>query len=140
MVTPGEVDELGHANNEAYLHWMNSAAVAHSASLGWPAEAYLRQGQGWVVRRHEIEYLHPVPPGANLIVRTWVQSFEKASSWRQYEVIISANRHVVARGRTLWAWIDYTTKRPSRIPSYLISAFPIAKPDLVDQSHGIDAI
>lgn len=54
-VLDDELDvELGHVNNEVYLHWMNQAAAAHSAALGWPAAVYLNQGQGWVVRRHEI--------------------------------------------------------------------------------------
>jgi acyl-CoA thioester hydrolase len=125
VVRGDEVDELGHANNEAYLHWMNSAAVAHSAALGWPTATYLQQGQGWVVRRHEIEYLHPVKPETRLVVRTWVEGFEKASSWRAYAVIVPPNDTLAARGRTLWAWINYATGRPARIPPGVLAAFPV---------------
>jgi acyl-CoA thioester hydrolase len=125
VVRTNELDQLGHANNEAYLRWMNQAAVAHSAALGWPVEAYFRQGQGWVVRRHEIEYLRPAQPGAELTVRTWVQTIDKASSWRCYAILTRNERVLLARGRTLWAWINYQTGRLSRIPPAVSAAFTV---------------
>lgn len=130
VVGAEEVDELGRANNEAYLRWMNSAAVAHSAALGWSLERYLQQGEGWVVRRHEIEYLRPALPGAQLIIRTWVLSFERASSWRCYAVLACPGDALVARGRTLWAWIDFRTGRLRRIPTEVSAAFPIHHEDV----------
>jgi acyl-CoA thioester hydrolase len=125
IVTPDEADELGHANNLAYLQWMNAAAVAHSTALGWSTQRYLEQRQGWVVRRHEIEYLHPARPGAELVIRTWVRSLGKASSWRAYEILNRQNIQRFAQGQTLWAWINYDTGRPGRIPQELIEAFPV---------------
>ena len=111
VVQANEVDELRRANNEAYLRWMNRAAVAHSTALGWPLERYFQLGEGWVVRRHEIEYLRPALPGAQLVIRTWVQSFARASSWRCYAVLACPDSARVACGRTLWAWIDFPTGR-----------------------------
>jgi acyl-CoA thioester hydrolase len=128
-----EVDELGRANNEAYLRWMNRAAIAHSAALGWPLERYLQQGAGWVVRRHEIEYLRPVLPGAQLIIRTWVQSFERTSSWRCYAVLAGPDEARVARGRTQWAWIDFHTGRLRRIPPEISAAFPIYRENVFSE-------
>ena len=141
VVGTEEVDELGRANNEVYLRWMNSAAVAHSAALGWPLERYFRQGEGWVVRRHEIEYLRPALPGAALIVRTWVRSFERASSWRCYAVWARLDNVLVARGRTLWAWIDFPTGRLRRIPAEVSSAFIVHMEDVFPDraAGGIDA-
>ncbi|HQU47038.1 MAG TPA: acyl-CoA thioesterase, partial [Pirellulales bacterium] len=75
VVRPDEIDELGHANNLAYLRWLQDAAVAHSAVQGWPAEAYRKLGLGWVVRSHEITYERPALPGDAVVVRTWVASF-----------------------------------------------------------------
>lgn len=125
IVTQEEIDELGHANNEVYLHWMNQAAAAHSSDRGWPVEGYLRRGEGWVVRRHEIDYVRPAAPGVNLVVRTWVRSFEKASSWRCYVIQRQTGGSVLARGQTLWAWINYQTGRPGRIPKEFIAAFTV---------------
>ncbi len=130
VVTPEEIDELGHANNEAYLRWMNQAAVAHSAAQGWPVEGYLIRGEGWVVRRHEIEYLHPASPNTRLVVRTWVRNFEKASSWRCYRIERESDAVLLARGQTLWVWINYATGHLSRIPKEFKASFTVIPGDI----------
>jgi acyl-CoA thioester hydrolase len=129
LVTPDEADELGHANNEAYLHWMNAAAVAHSTALGWSTQSYIDQGRGWVVRRHEIEYLRPVRPATKVVVRTWVRSLDKASSWRAYHILAFPDMNCAARGQTLWAWISYSTGRLAKIPPEILAAFPVTAAD-----------
>jgi acyl-CoA thioester hydrolase len=129
-IAQDEIDvQLRHANNEVYLSWMNQAAVAHSAAWGWPVSAYIQLGQGWVVRRHEIEYLRPAGPGSTVVVRTWVRTMDKASSWRAYMVQDESGRTVFARGQTLWAWINYETGRPCRIPPEVLAAFPLVSDD-----------
>jgi acyl-CoA thioester hydrolase len=125
VVGTDEADELGHANNEMYLRWMNAAALAHSAALGWPRERYFALGEGWVVRRHEMDYLRPARPGMAIVVRTCVRSFDKASSWRAYAVVNQADHAVLARGKTLWVWINYKTGRLGRIPPDVGAAFPV---------------
>ncbi len=46
-----EIDPQGHANNVAYVQWLQSAAVAHSAAQGWPispaTRASLRRRLRW---------------------------------------------------------------------------------------------
>ena len=113
---------------------MNQAAVAHSAALGWPTEAYLQRGQGWVVRRHEIEYLRPALAGNDLIVRTWVYTIEKATSWRCYRIVNLREDKLVARSRTLWVWINYATGRPARIPAEVSASFTPVPDDVFAES------
>ena len=68
-VADDEIDALGHANNVAYLQWMQGAAVAHSAAQGWPGDRYRQFGFGWVVRAHTIEYSQPALRGEEIVVR-----------------------------------------------------------------------
>src|SRR6185295_10960920 len=88
VVSDDEIDTaIGHVNNLEYLKWMQSAAIAHSAAQGWPAEAYQKLGAGWVVRSHQIEYLRPAFPADEIVVRTWVADFKKVTSLRRYEIV-----------------------------------------------------
>ena len=73
-VKPEEIDGLGHVNNQVYLDWFMEAASRHSAAAGWDIERLLVFGEGWVVRRHEIDYLLPVLPGDAVRLRTWVET------------------------------------------------------------------
>ena len=124
-VADDEIDELGHANNQAYLAWMIEAAVHHCDAQGWPASRYLALGAAWVVRRHEIEYLRPALPQDELVVRTWVASLERVSSQRRYELYRAADNALLARGMTLWVWMDLSTGKPCRIPAEVVAGFEV---------------
>ena len=125
LVAQEEIDELGHANNLAYLRWLQEAALAHSAAQGWPAEAYKRLGLGWVVRSHEITYERSAQEGDLVIVRTWVASFRKASSVRRYDVVREVDAKRLATAATNWAFVDYSTGLPTRIPPEIIASFEL---------------
>ncbi len=124
-VLADEIDELGHANNQAYLAWMIEAAVGHSAAQGWPTERYLALGSAWVVRRHEIEYLRPAMPEDEIMVRTWVSAIARVTSERSYEIRRHPDGVLLAKGKTVWAWMDRKSGRPGRIPVDVAVAFAV---------------
>ncbi|NUQ63998.1 MAG: acyl-CoA thioesterase [Pirellulales bacterium] len=124
-VADGEIDSLGHANNVVYVDWMQRAAVAHSAAQGWPGERYARLGQGWVVRSHRVEYLQPALAGDPVLVRTWVATMKKVTSLRRYRILRATDGDLLATAETLWAFINYATRQPQRIPAEVAGAFPI---------------
>jgi len=124
LVRPEEVDSLGHVNNVAYVDWMQDAALAHSAALGWPADRYRREGRGWVVRSHHVEYLQPARHGDEILVCTWVATMTKVTSVRCYRIYRAGDGTLLVRAETLWAFIDFTTGQPRRIPREIADAYP----------------
>lgn len=139
-----EMDALGHVNNAVYLHYLEQAAIEHSAAAGYPGERTLALGGQWIVRQHEIEYLRPASAGDVLQVVTWAVAFKGARAYRDYAIY----RHEAAsdgaqsipaddfltpdsalggeplvRARTLWVWVDPVSARPKRIPAALYPAF-----------------
>lgn len=129
IVQPDEIDRLGHANNLVYLKWMLDAAVAHSAAQGWDTAAYEQLGSVFVVRSHTIHYVRPAVEGEEIIVKTWVASFRKASSLRRYEMLRAADERVLARAATEWAFVDLATRLPTRIHPLVVRAFEIVPDD-----------
>jgi acyl-CoA thioester hydrolase len=125
IVGADEIDEQGRANNVAYVAWMQDAAVAHSAALGWTAERYLRLGMGWVARSHWIEYLRPAMVGDEIIVETRVSDMKKVTSKRVYRILRRSDREVLAAAETNWAFVNYATGKPTRIPAEIAGAFPV---------------
>ena len=132
-VVDADLDGLGHANNISYLKWMQSAALTHSAAQGWPVEAYAALGSGWVVRSHFIEYLSPALRGDTIIVRTWVADMKKVTSLRRYRIVTARKDQevVLAKAQTNWAFVDYRTSVPKRIPPQILGSFEIPTDDLV---------
>lgn len=123
VVTPEEIDGLGHVNNLHYLKWMQTAAVAHSAAQGWPTERYREIEAAWIVQAHRIEYRQPAFLGEELEIRTWVADFRKVRSLRKYQVFRPKDGVVLAVGETDWAFLGLKPYVPRRIPPELIEAF-----------------
>ncbi len=78
---------------------------------------------GWVARRHEIVYLRPALPGDRLIVETQVAEMKKVTSTRRYRIVRVSDGELLARAETDWAFINYATGRPVRIPAEIVRAF-----------------
>jgi acyl-CoA thioester hydrolase len=124
-VTADEIDQQGHANNVVYVAWMQAAALAHSAVLGWTPQRYQQLGMGWVARRHTIEYLRSALEGDEIIVETHVADMKKVTSTRLYRIVRRADQELLARAETHWAFVDYATGKPTRIPAEIAHAFPV---------------
>lgn len=115
-VSDTEIDELNHANNAAYVLWMQAAAIAHSTAQGWPTERYRAASYAWVARSHKIDYLLPAHEGDELIVHTWVVDMQRVSSLRRYEITRGGDQDVLARAETRWVFVDLASRKPTRIP------------------------
>ena len=118
---------MGHANNVVYLAWMQAAALAHTAALGWPAERYQQLGVGWVARSHTIEYLRPAMAGDEIVIETCVADMKKATSTRVYRIYRRRDGELLARAETHWAFVNYASGKPTRIPPEIAGAFPVDK-------------
>lgn len=122
VVLPEDIDAQGIANNVQVLAWMNRAAIAHSTALGWDVARYVREGAWFVVRRHEIDYVHSARLGDRLELRTW-PGFRKAASAHRYHEIVRDNGDVIARGINIWAYVDVVTGRPRRMTQEMVGTF-----------------
>jgi acyl-CoA thioester hydrolase len=121
-----DIDGLGHVGNLVYLRWVIEAAIAHSSDRGLDEATYKTRGQGWVVRRHEIDYLRAAFAGDELVIETRVAAALAASSTRRTRIL--RGDEVLARAATSWAYIDFGTGRPIRIPDDVRRRFEV-EPD-----------
>ena len=127
VVGESSIDLLGHVNNREYMRWMEAAATAHAASLGWSFDALRSAGRVWVVRQHWIEYLRPAHLGDELVVATWVESVRRLSSLRRYAVL--RNGELLTVGATEWVLVDYERRTPVQIPEEMRASFRPVEPD-----------
>ena len=125
LVPRSAIDANGHANNVAYVGWMQQAAIAHSDLVGC-TKATNAAGSSWVVRSHHIEYLRPAYAGDEIALLTWVSTMKKASSLRKY--VFVRDHTLIARGETYWVFVDAQTGRPKPIPREVSVVFEIVPP------------
>ena len=123
-VTSADIDELGHAHNVRFVHWMSEAATQHSVAVGMPPDRYLARGEAFVVHRHEIDYLRPARLGEVLRIETRVLSIGVTRTERGTWIRSAARDETLAVGRSEWVYIRTTDGRPIRIPPDIRALFP----------------
>ena len=128
VVSEDTLDENGHANNVAYVQWMQDIAVFHSNDSGC-TQATHAAGAIWVVRSHQIEYLRPAFLGDILSASTWVVNFRRAISLRRYKFVRQKDNSVLARGETDWVFLNAKTRRPITIPVEVRKTFQLVTQD-----------
>ena len=122
-VSASVIDGNGHANNVAYVQWMQDIAVEHYASIhGVEAQG---ENSTWVVREHKIEYLLPAFEGEEIEIQTWIADVRRVRSLRCYKFVRRSDASLLVRGETNWVFVDATTGAPRAIPSSVASIMPI---------------
>lgn len=112
-----DIDHLQHANNAAYLRWLERCAWAHSASVGLDWAEYQRLGIAFVVHRHELDYLAATYLGQRLAVATWVTSNDgRLALWRGFQIVRLEDSVTVLRAASRYVSIKLETGRPCRMP------------------------
>ena len=129
VVPDTAIDANGHVNNVQYVQWMQDAAIAHSASLGWSQEQYAAIGRTWIIRSHTIEYLHSAYAGDRITVYTWVSEFHKFRSLRKFKFVRPADDTVLAVAATVFVFCDLATGKPRSIPSEVLAAYALISAD-----------
>lgn len=122
-----EIDAQQHVHNLRYLQWTLWAARDHSAAEGWDAATALENGFGWVVRGHDITYRAAALAGDEVIVRTWIPSWNRYSCQRHYMVTRPADQTVLARVQTRWVFVDLKQHRAVEIPPAAVNAITLSE-------------
>lgn len=126
-VADDEIDAQQHVHNLRYLQWTLWAARDHSAAEGWDAAAALKDGLGWVVRGHDITYRAAALAGDELIIRTWIPSWNRYSCQRHYLVTRPADQTVLAKVQTRWVFVDLNRHRAIEIPPAAVAAIRVCE-------------
>ena len=121
-VLPEDIDQFDHVNNVVYLRWVQEVSTAH-----WNAAATNAQKEviGWVVVRHEIDYMRSARLGDEIIARTWVGSADKNIFERHTELLRSVDLKVLARARSLWCPINLHSRKPMRVGADIYERFSV---------------
>ena len=117
-VSGADIDRQAHANNVAYVRWIQEVAVAH-----WQAAASeTRQAElTWVVVRHEIDYLKPAFENEQITAETFVGKATAATCERFTE--IRRKDVLLAKARSVWCLLDRQTLKPRRIDGEMKELF-----------------
>lgn len=123
-VAAEHIDAFGHANNVSYLKWLEDVAWAHSEALGLGWAEFKALNTGFVVHRHELDYLSPTFERDELLTASWIhENNGRLEMWRRYQIIRISDGKTVLRATTRFICVDFTTGRPKRQPPAFVAAY-----------------
>lgn len=124
VVADSDIDALEHANNAAYLKWLEETAWLHAESLGMSWNHYQAMNVAVVVRRHELEYLAATYAGDALEVATWIiENDERLSLWRGFQIIRQSDNKTVMRAKSHFVCVRLDSGRACRMPEAFKRAY-----------------
>lgn len=116
-VNDADIDELGHANNTAYVRWMETCAWQHSAALGLDIAAYHALDRAMVVLKHELHYIAAAFADEELVVATWIISSDaKLRLTRHFQISRPSDSATLLRARSEYACMEISSGKPKRMP------------------------
>ena len=117
-----EIDQNGHVNNAVYLNYAEALTVEHAEASGYGRAWSEARGGGWVVRRHEVEYLRPARLGDQLELTVRVELVRGVRGVRRTTITRVGDPAPVAEVRSEWVWLRLADGRPARVPEELVRA------------------
>lgn len=109
-----DTDAMGHANNAAYLSYLEEARFEYLRRL-FDLKDWKRVSI--ILARVEIDYRSPAFAGETLVVGIRTSKLGGASFEATYTITEKASGRVVAEAKTVQVWYDYETGKVTRLPA-----------------------
>lgn len=125
---------VAHVSNVTFLRWIDRLAELHGESHGCSRATLAALGVMWFVARHEIDYRAEAHLGDTLGCATWAAEIRHTSIVRRSVIWNITNGTALCSASSRWAFVNLTTRRPTRIDSLQITA--LQRPALLRGSKG----
>jgi len=113
-----ETDAQGIAHHASYVVWLEEARVAHLAAVAGGYTAIRERGIEALTTGVELTYERGAVFDDVLTVR--VRCAEARGARFRYEYVVERDGERVATGSTRHATVDAVTRRPVRVPDWLL--------------------
>jgi acyl-CoA thioester hydrolase len=120
-----ETDAQGIAHNSVYLVWFELARVEYLERYAGGYPALRARGIEAFVTESRVRYLEPAHFDDRLTIRASCGDVRGARFRFAYEIDRDGTR--VADGETHHACVDAGTRRPTRVPEWLVDAIQAAE-------------
>jgi acyl-CoA thioester hydrolase len=114
-----DLDALGHANNGAYVRWLEEARVAFLEERGWSFSGARQEGALPVVARLEVDFRAEVGYPEELLIATRIGGLGRSSLRLEHEIRRASDGVLAAQAVVVLVWVDVASRRPRPLPDAL---------------------
>lgn len=113
-----ETDAQGIAHHASYVVWLEEARVAYLASRAGGYRAIREGGIEALTTGLELSYLSAA--GFDDVLTIRVRCAEARGARFRFEYVVEHDKTCIATGATTHATVDAGTRRPIRVPTWLV--------------------
>ena len=123
-VRPDDIDMNNHVHTSRYMDYVLYARFDQmNRCYGMPMEKFTENGWGWYVKSCRIEFKRQLLMGENVIVRTWLDSFEGSDALVRFQIFRKSTMKIAAEGSIVNTMINTTSGRAIPIPAWVITQY-----------------
>jgi len=123
-VRPDDIDMNNHLHGSKYLDYVLFARYDQMARCyGMPMEDFLKSGWNWYQKEFHIEFKRAVTLADRVLVRTWIDSFEKSDVKVGFQMFKKEPNKLAADGYFVSSLIDVKTGKAIPIPGSVIEHY-----------------
>ncbi len=113
-----EADINSNATIPAISNYLQEIAWNHAEQLELGFSHLVKQNLAWVLARQKISLQKYPKWGDTITVYTWPSGLDRMFFYRDFK-IENSNKEVIGRATTTWLVINFESRRPQRMDSYL---------------------
>ena len=124
-VAYGAVDREEMLTLRGVFALLQEAAIAHANECGAGTSAASTRAEAWVLKRMAAEVDRYPHYGEMLRLETWSSGIRGAKGYREFRVFAGVDEPI-ARGSSVWVYVNLRTRSVTRVPPEVASGFPSA--------------
>ena len=124
IVRPDDIDMNNHVHNSKYLDYVLFARYDQMRRCyKMPMDEFVQRGWAWVVKTCFIEFKRPLNNAERIVVRTWLDSFERSDVKVCFQILKKENGKIAAEGFLVNTMISAASRRAQSIPREIIEHY-----------------
>ncbi len=127
-----DIDENNQLSDKGLINILSEAAGKHSAMVGNGLNDIEKTGTTWMLLFWKVKFFKRPIWNTDLVIKTWARSFNRISSWRDFEVYDS-NGEKIAIATTEWVLIDALKNGIGRITEELMNSYGIVEKSVFEE-------
>ena len=112
-----DTDASKLVHNLAYLRFIETNRSLLAEKVGWNLGGMVDGGECPVVIRTEIDYRRPARPWDRLIVKGWLEKYERSRFWCRFEIRRAGEEEVLVRARQTLVVVTLPEMKVVRLPA-----------------------
>jgi YbgC/YbaW family acyl-CoA thioester hydrolase len=112
-----DTDACKLVHNLAYLRFIETNRSLLAEKMGWDLGAMVDGGECPVVIRTEIDYRRPARLWDRLVIKGWLEKYERSRFWCTFEIRRAGEEEVLVRARQMLAVVTLPEMKVVRLPA-----------------------